>query len=140
MAPGRTAVLAPAPLFGDVARALAERGLGAGRPPRPQGDGLSAPLVLLPADEANGLEFDAVVVVEPALIAAGEAVGRRGPAVRHHQGLRTLYVALTRPTRRLAVVHSVAAAGRALASADRRGPSSPAPPTRMLAPKGRWSS
>jgi len=44
--------------------------------------------------EAKGLEFDHVVVVEPALIAA------------HEQGLRELYVALTRPTKTLAVVHA----------------------------------
>ena len=55
--------------------------------------GLSEPLVLLAADSANGLEFDSVVVVEPATI-AGET----------SRGLRTLYVALTRPTRRLTVV------------------------------------
>ena len=35
-----------------------------------------------------------MIVVEPALIAA------------HEQGLRELYVALTRPTRMLVVVHS----------------------------------
>ena len=56
--------------------------------------GLSEPLVLLAADCANGLEFDSVVVVEPAVI-AGETA----------RGLRTLYVALTRPTQRLTVVH-----------------------------------
>jgi superfamily I DNA/RNA helicase len=56
--------------------------------------GLSEPLVLLAADAANGLEFDSVVVVEPAVI-AGETA----------RGLRTLYVALTRPTQRLTVVH-----------------------------------
>ncbi len=50
--------------------------------------------MLLAADAANGLEFDSVVVVEPGLI-AGETA----------QGLRTLYVALTRPTQRLSVVH-----------------------------------
>jgi DNA helicase IV len=46
--------------------------------------------------EAKGLEFDHVVVVEPAAIAeeAGE------------QGLRHLYVALTRPTKTLVVVHA----------------------------------
>ena len=44
--------------------------------------------------EAKGLEFDHVVVVEPALIAA------------HEQGLRELYVALTRPTKTLVVVHA----------------------------------
>ncbi|HEY4412573.1 MAG TPA: AAA family ATPase [Gaiellaceae bacterium] len=46
--------------------------------------------------EAKGLEFDHVVVVEPALIA--EEGGERG--------LRELYVALTRPTKTLVVVHS----------------------------------
>jgi hypothetical protein len=46
-----------------------------------------------------------VVVVEPALVASGPGAGE-GPAVATLQGLRTLYVALTRPTRRLAVVHS----------------------------------
>ena len=44
--------------------------------------------------QAKGLEFDHVVVVEPALIAA------------HDQGLRELYVALTRPTKTLVVVHA----------------------------------
>jgi DNA helicase IV len=45
--------------------------------------------------QAKGLEFDHVVVVEPAAIAEdGE------------QGLRELYVALTRPTRTLVVVHA----------------------------------
>jgi DNA helicase IV len=46
--------------------------------------------------EAKGLEFDHVIVVEPALIVA-EATGG--------QGLRELYVALTRPTTTLVVVH-----------------------------------
>jgi DNA helicase IV len=50
--------------------------------------------VLTPRN-AKGLEFDHVVVVEPAAIAEdGE------------QGLRELYVALTRPTKTLVVVHS----------------------------------
>ncbi|HET7044978.1 MAG TPA: ATP-binding domain-containing protein, partial [Gaiellaceae bacterium] len=46
--------------------------------------------------EAKGLEFDHVVVVEPAAIA--EEGGE--------QGLRHLYVALTRPTKTLVVVHA----------------------------------
>jgi DNA helicase IV len=46
--------------------------------------------------EAKGLEFDHVVVVEPAAI-----VEEGGDA-----GLRELYVALTRPTKTLTVVHS----------------------------------
>jgi DNA helicase IV len=54
-------------------------------------------LVVSPA-EAKGLEFDAVVVVEPALVAqAGDD---------HHAGLRLLYVALTRAVQTLTVVHS----------------------------------
>jgi DNA helicase IV len=49
---------------------------------------------LLTPRQAKGLEFDHVVVVEPALIAASP------------QGLRELYVALTRPTKTLVVVHA----------------------------------
>jgi hypothetical protein len=104
---GRTAVLAPELLLGEVIGALAERGLHPVDPRDPGGSGLSAPLVVLPANQANGLEFDAVVVVEPALIASGgdEARGE-GPPTVNTRGLRTLYVALTRPTRRLTVMHS----------------------------------
>ena len=49
---------------------------------------------LLSPRRAKGLEFDHVVVVEPAQIAEGET------------GLRELYVALTRPTQTLVVVHA----------------------------------
>ena len=90
VAPGTAAVLAPSSLVGELALALDAAGVAASDPRR---DGLGAPLSLLPVDLANGLEFDAVVVVEPT------AVVEESP-----QGLRTLYVALTRPTRRLAVV------------------------------------
>jgi DNA helicase IV len=51
-------------------------------------------LTVLTARGAKGLEFDHVVVVEPALVAA------------RPQGLRELYVALTRPTRSLVVLHA----------------------------------
>jgi DNA helicase IV len=112
VAPGRVAVLVPGPLHGELLRALASRGSGAVDPRDPKGAGLAAPLVVLPADEANGLEFDSVVVVEPALVVAGEAAAgeaaggdARPPATT--RGLRALYVALTRPTQRLAVVHSL---------------------------------
>jgi DNA helicase IV len=47
--------------------------------------------------EAKGMEFDHVIVVEPAQIVEEAAEG---------QGLRELYVALTRPTQRLVLVHS----------------------------------
>jgi DNA helicase IV len=47
--------------------------------------------------EAKGMEYDAVVLVEPAEIAAA------GPPA----GLRTLYVALSRATQRLTTVATV---------------------------------
>ncbi len=60
------------------------------------GDALDeASVSVLTPRQAKGLEFDHVVVVEPAAIAEdGE------------QGLRELYVALTRPTKTLVVVHA----------------------------------
>jgi DNA helicase IV len=56
---------------------------------------LDEPVAVLSVDEARGLEFDSVVVVEPAAIVETCA-----------GGLRALYVALTRPTHRLIVVHA----------------------------------
>jgi DNA helicase IV len=103
---GRVAVLAPAALLAGLGRALSERGLRWTDPRDPAGDGLASPLVLLPADEANGLEFDGVVVVEPALIAAEPSRAEHPPAPTT-RGLRTLYVALTRLTQELAVVHAM---------------------------------
>jgi len=52
-------------------------------------------VTLVPVQAVKGLEFDSVLVVEPARIAAESP-----------QGLRALYVAMTRATRRLAIVHS----------------------------------
>ncbi|MGH8776539.1 MAG: HelD family protein [Jiangellaceae bacterium] len=52
-------------------------------------------LVLVPATLTKGLEFDHVVVVEPASIVAAEP-----------RGLRRLYVALTRAVSSLTVVHA----------------------------------
>ncbi|WP_418607637.1 ATP-binding domain-containing protein [Georgenia sp. SUBG003] len=55
---------------------------------------LRADVVVLSPGAAKGLEFDAVVVAEPAeILAAG-------------RGLNDLYVAMTRPTRELTVVHT----------------------------------
>ncbi|HEY1734222.1 MAG TPA: hypothetical protein VGG23_07235 [Acidimicrobiales bacterium] len=107
VASGRVAVLVPGPLHGEILRALVARESGAVDPRDPRGPGLAASLVVLPADEANGLEFDSVVVVEPALVAAGDGAGREGPPSPTTRGLRALYVALTRPTQRMAVVHSL---------------------------------
>lgn len=58
-------------------------------------DPLDAPVAVLTVEEARGLEFDSVVVVEPAQVAA-----------EHPNGLRALYVALTRTTKRAAIVFS----------------------------------
>ena len=55
----------------------------------------SFPFPMLTPRQAKGLEFDHVVVVEPAAVADD---GDRG--------LRELYVALTRPTKTLVVVHA----------------------------------
>jgi DNA helicase IV len=54
-------------------------------------------IAVLTPREAKGMEFDHVIVVEPALIVAEAVEG---------QGLRELYVALTRPTTTLVVVHA----------------------------------
>jgi DNA helicase IV len=74
---GLLAVIAPDELVGAI----------------PAGDLWDGVPVLTPR-QSKGLEFDHVVVVEPALVAA------------HDQGLRELYVALTRPTKTLVVVHA----------------------------------
>jgi DNA helicase IV len=107
VAPGRVAVLGPAVMLPELTRALDEAGLDPIDPRDPSGDGLAAGLVVLPADETNGLEFDSVIVVEPSLVAAvGDDTGGEGPPVATTRGLRTLYVAFTRPTKRLTVVHA----------------------------------
>jgi DNA helicase IV len=54
-------------------------------------------IAVLTPREAKGMEFDHVIVVEPALIVEEAAEG---------QGLRELYVALTRPTTTLVIVHA----------------------------------
>ncbi|WP_328526300.1 HelD family protein [Kribbella sp. NBC_00359] len=61
-------------------------------------DDADAHLDVVPASLAKGLEFDHVVLVEPAGIVAGEADERTG--------LRRLYVCLTRAVTSLAVLHT----------------------------------
>jgi DNA helicase IV len=77
-------VIAPAELH----PALLDAGL-------PVGEALAAPVSLITPSESKGLEFDAVVVVEPAMVAAA------GPP-----GVRLLYVAMTRAVQHLTVVQS----------------------------------
>jgi DNA helicase IV len=92
--------------FEEAARFAGAEGLLAVIAPRSlRGDAEAAPgslfddsrISVLTPREAKGMEFDHVIVVEPALIVEESAGG---------QGLRELYVALTRPTTTLVVVHS----------------------------------
>jgi hypothetical protein len=78
-------------------------------------DGAGPRLQLIPATVAKGLEFDHVVVVEPAAIAAAEPDERTG--------LRRLYVVLTRAVTALTVVHAQPLPGPLAAAA----PATPAP-------------
>jgi DNA helicase IV len=88
----RTAIREAADRDGLLA-VIAPRSLAAAAPESDAFDEASVP-VLTPR-QAKGLEFDHVVVVEPAaIVEEGE------------QGLRELYVALTRPTKTLVVVHA----------------------------------
>ncbi len=61
----------------------------------PELQAATAPIVVMSAERAKGLEFDNVVVVEPADIIADHG----------DNGMRALFVALTRCTQRLAIVH-----------------------------------
>lgn len=95
---GKVAVIAPAALVAELAAHLEAPHAGAESLSTGEADRiLDAPLAVLAVAAARGLEFDSVVLVEPAGIVAEEAVG-----------LRALYVAMTRTTRRLHVVHSEA--------------------------------
>ena len=87
---GTVGVLVPAEMLADVRQAVVER-----LPAETTGEPLEAPVSVLSVHAAKGLEFDSVVLVEPEKIAAA---GRNG--------LRDLYVAMTRPTQRLTVVHA----------------------------------
>jgi DNA helicase IV len=89
--------------YEEAARLAGEEGLLAViAPPSLRGEGSgslfddSRVAVLTPRED-KGMEFDHVIVVEPALIVAEAAEG---------QGLRELYVALTRPTTTLVLVHA----------------------------------
>ncbi|MGP3948051.1 HelD family protein [Streptomyces sp. 7N604] len=79
---GRLAVIAPGALHGALAAELP--GVTAGAEPD-----LTRPVVLLDARQSKGLEFDAVIVVEPAAYRTSD-----------------LYVALTRATQSLGLVHT----------------------------------
>ncbi|MGB3437850.1 MAG: helicase [Actinophytocola sp.] len=77
-----------------VARMEEEIGEGTVAVIAPDGSTLNVDALVLPPRAIKGLEFDGVIVVDPTAIMSGPA------------GAAELYVALTRPTRRLGVVHT----------------------------------
>ncbi len=89
---GNVAVIVPDSLHELVRTGLSQRALAIGGPGR---SGLDEQVTLVPVRLVKGLEVDAAIVVEPARIVAEEC-----------QGVRSLYVALTRATRQVTVVHA----------------------------------
>lgn len=87
---GTLAVIAPASLVeAQYAQLFARFGASVGRAAL----GLTRPIAVLTAQEAKGLEFDVVVIVEPVDILESST-----------RGVGALYVAMTRPTQRLHLV------------------------------------
>ena len=99
---GRVAVIVTTTRVVEIVGVLRAGGLDAADPDTSPEGGLAADVVVIAAEGANGLEFDGVIVVEPSEIASRGGV----PGSVTPRGLRTLYVSLTRPTRRLALVHT----------------------------------
>ena len=93
IADGNIAVVVPDSMFDQVSAQLSAAGIEHGRATR---TGLEMGITVVPVSVVKGLELDGVVVVEPTSVVAEE-----------QQGLRALYVALTRSTRRLIIVHSL---------------------------------
>ncbi|HUR50383.1 MAG TPA: ATP-binding domain-containing protein [Acidimicrobiales bacterium] len=89
---GLVGVICPPSLLGSVEEALRAAGVVFGEPDR---GGLDETVTLVPVEVCKGLEFDSIVVVEPAAVVEESA-----------QGHRALFVALTRATQNLHVVHS----------------------------------
>jgi DNA helicase IV len=88
--PGSIGVIVADAAAGPITGALATAGLAPASPD----DEAPGRVTLVPASLAKGLEYDHVVVVEPAAIVAAEP-----------KGLHRLYVVLTRAVSRLTVLH-----------------------------------
>jgi DNA helicase IV len=86
------AVIAMPARVPEIEAAIEARGVMLAEPGEVEPD---RPLVVVPAPLAKGLEFDGVIVVEPAEIAGS------GP-----NGIRLLFVALTRAVQHLAIAYS----------------------------------
>ncbi len=89
---GSLGVVAPDRLIPELSGALTDAGINHGTATR---TGLDAGVTLVPVSVVKGLELDGVVVVEPTQIVSDLV-----------QGMRSLYVALTRSTQRLTIVHA----------------------------------
>jgi DNA helicase IV len=92
VAGGNVAVLAPAALVDELNEAVGSGPLDGSDADGPDLDDM---VVVLTVSQAKGLEFDSVLIVDPAQILADSP-----------HGLSELYVALTRATQRLGVLHS----------------------------------
>jgi DNA helicase IV len=90
--PGSAAVIAADDQVAEISAALGRTGLPFSVL---DADAVAGQLTVVPVTLAKGLEFDQVIVVEPARIAAAEG-----------RGLHRLYVALTRAVSRLTVLHA----------------------------------
>jgi DNA helicase IV len=87
---GTLAVIAPSTMHAEIIERLADVGASSDA-----SDALDAAVAVLEPAEAKGLEFDHVVVVEPAQLVTADRAG-----------LRLLYVTITRTTKTLTVVHA----------------------------------
>jgi DNA helicase IV len=87
---GTVALIAPTAMHAELVSLLGDLGASADA-----ALALDSPISVLDATDAKGLEFDHVVVVEPAALVNTDRAG-----------LRLLYVTITRATKTLAIVHS----------------------------------
>ncbi len=89
---GKLAVIVPAARLAELGEAVREvlPGTALGADPD-----LTSPVVVLTVRQAKGLEFDCVLIVDPA-----------GLLAESPRGLNDLYVALTRATQQVGVVHT----------------------------------
>ena len=85
------AIVCPDAMVAEIASALRAGGIDHGHAGL---HGIGREINVVPVSLVKGLELDGVIVVEPAAIVSDRAMGLRG-----------LYVALTRATQRLTVVH-----------------------------------
>jgi DNA helicase IV len=88
---GRLAIIVPDTRAAELGDAVSRAVPGASFGENPD---LTSPVVVLGASQAKGLEFDSVLIADPAAVLAGSP-----------RGANDLYVAMTRSTQRLGVLH-----------------------------------